>query len=281
MEEKMKIDREKVKRVFQEYTNTYDSTDEKIKLKIGHTYRVAALCERIVAAEQMDAEDMDLAWLLGMLHDVGRFEQLRRYNTFSDADSIDHAKLGADILFGTDAAGQKMEEKDGYGQDGSGERKRILDYIDCRKEDALIETAIRQHSAFRLTEGLDERTVKFCHILRDADKVDILRVNVEVPLEEIYNTTTQELRNAMVTEEVLQSFYEHHAVLRSLKKTPVDHVVGHISLVYELVYPESRRAMKEQGYLDQLLNFETENPKTREQFVLIREEMKRFLAENG
>ena len=41
----------------------------------------------------MDAADVDLAWLLGMLHDVGRFEQLRRYGTFIDADSTDHAQL--------------------------------------------------------------------------------------------------------------------------------------------------------------------------------------------
>ena len=83
----MKIERERVRETFREYTDAYDATDEKIKLKIDHTYRVAELCERIAKAEQM-------------VHDVGRFEQLRRYGTFSDADSIDHAALGADILFG-------------------------------------------------------------------------------------------------------------------------------------------------------------------------------------
>ena len=46
-------------------------------------------------------------------------------------------------------------------------------------------------------------------------------------------------------------------MLRSLKKTAVDNVVGHISLVYELVYPESCRIVKRQGYLDRLMNFES------------------------
>ena len=62
-------------------------------------YRVAALCERIAKAAGMCAYDVELAWLSGMLHDVGRFEQIKRYNTFSDADSVDHAKFGADLLF--------------------------------------------------------------------------------------------------------------------------------------------------------------------------------------
>ena len=43
----MKINREHIKNTFQEYTDRYDSTDPKIKLKIDHTYRVADLSERI------------------------------------------------------------------------------------------------------------------------------------------------------------------------------------------------------------------------------------------
>ena len=42
----MKVERERVRETFREYTDAYDATDEKIKLKIDHTYRVAELCER-------------------------------------------------------------------------------------------------------------------------------------------------------------------------------------------------------------------------------------------
>ncbi len=258
----MKIERERVRETFREYTDAYDATDEKIKLKIDHTYRVAELCERIAKAERMEKTEVDLAWLLGMLHDVGRFEQLRRYGTFSEADSIDHAALGADILFGGPlSAGKGL----------------IRTYVDDAAEDEVIETAIRVHSAYRIPEGLAPRTEKLCHILRDADKIDILRVNVDVPLEEIYNTTTEELRNAAVTPAVMDSFYEHQATLRSIKRTPVDHVVGHISLVFELVFPESVRIVKEQGYLEKLLHFESRNTVTNAQFAELRAEMERYL----
>ena len=147
------------------------------------------------------------------------------------------------------------------------------------EEDVLIETAIRVHNRYRVPEGLPARTEKLSHILRDADKIDILKVNVEVPLEEIYNTTTAELRNAEVSEAVMESFYEHKATLRDIRQTIVDHVVGHISLVYELVFPESLRIAKEQGYLDQLMHFESKNVKTMEQFAELRAEMERYLME--
>ena len=94
----MKINREHIKKTFQEYTDRYDSANPKIKLKIDHTYRVANLCEQIAQSLELSAAEVDLAWLSGMLHDVGRFEQLRRYNTFSDAQSIDHARFAVELL---------------------------------------------------------------------------------------------------------------------------------------------------------------------------------------
>ena len=246
----MEINRELVKETFHNYTDAYDSSDEKIRLKIAHTYRVAALCARIARAEGMSAEDIELAWLLGMLHDVGRFEQLRRYGTFL-------AALGADILF----------------SDG-----KIRDYLADAQEDVRIETAIRLHNVYRLPGHLDARTERLANVLRDADKIDILRVNVEVPMEEILDVTTDQLRCCEVSGEVMESFFTHSAALWSIRHTAADHVVGYISLVFELVFPESFRITAEQGYLNRLLHFESRNPKTREQFAVLREEMERYLG---
>ena len=58
---------------------------------------LAAICKAISLG--LDKADTDLAWLIGMLHDIGRFEQLKNYGTFSDADSIDHAHYGVHLLF--------------------------------------------------------------------------------------------------------------------------------------------------------------------------------------
>lgn len=95
----MKIDRIKAEKVFRDYVSAYNAQDDKVRLKIEHTFRVAVLCEKIAASLGMAEDERDLAWFTGLLHDVGRFEQLRNYGTFIDAESIDHAMYGAQILF--------------------------------------------------------------------------------------------------------------------------------------------------------------------------------------
>ena len=93
------IDRMHVKEAFKAYVSDYDLSDVKVKLKVDHTYRVAAMCDAITEDLGLSAADRDLAWLSGMLHDIGRFEQLRQYHTFQDRLSCNHAMLSADILF--------------------------------------------------------------------------------------------------------------------------------------------------------------------------------------
>ena len=95
----MHINKEHVLSAFDRYTSAYDVTDVKVKLKIDHTYRVAELCDRISDSLHLSHEDRDIAWLSGMLHDIGRFEQLRRYHTFMDKISCNHAALSAEVLF--------------------------------------------------------------------------------------------------------------------------------------------------------------------------------------
>lgn len=247
------MDREKVKAAFRSYAAAYDMDDPKIALKVAHTYRVAALCERIGTAAGVD--DPGFAWLSGMLHDIGRFEQVRRYNTFMDAQSVDHAQLGADLLF----------------CDGLLERFVSEDEWRNPADRQLLERAIRNHNRFRLEEGLSERERSYCNVLRDADKVDIFRVNCETPLEDIYNLATDELRSSAVGEGAKAAFENRSALLRTLKTEPIDHLVGHICLVFELVYPLSRQIAHEQGYVDQMLSFESDNPDTQAWFAHMRE----------
>ncbi len=249
------MNRDKVKAEFARYVEAYDATDPKIALKVAHTYRVAALCERIGGSVGVD--DPGLAWLCGMLHDIGRFEQVRVYGTFVDAHSVDHAQLGADLLFKEDLL----------------ERFVAPDEWDNPADRQLLERAIRNHNRFRLEDGLDERTRTYCNVLRDADKIDIFRVNCETPLEDIYNLTTEELRSSAVGKGARDAFDGRTALLRSLKEEPIDHLVGHICLVFELVYPLSTKIAREQGYVDRMLSFESDNPETREWFAHMREEI--------
>ncbi|HCS15123.1 MAG TPA: metal-dependent phosphohydrolase [Lachnospiraceae bacterium] len=288
----MKINREHIKKTFQEYTDRYDSTNPKIKLKIDHTYRVANLCEQIAQSLELSAAEVDLAWLSGMLHDVGRFEQLRRYNTFSDAQSIDHARFAVELLYDEGLIADYVPEISTtelvadartWRSMGGANESPTAQSEDMPLSDILqtLRIAIGEHSAYRIQKGLDERTRMFCQILRDADKVDIFRVICDTPMEEVYGFQTKDILRSAITPEVMQAFYEHHAVLRKLKKCPADYIVAHGSLTFELVYPESLRIAKEQGYLKQMMSFQSENPDTAEIFEDLRKDLNGYLEERS
>lgn len=277
------INRKNVINAFAEYVRNYDPSDEKIKLKIDHTYRVAGLCQRIAESLGLSEPDVDIAWLLGMLHDIGRFEQIRRFGIFNDAQSVDHAEFGADLLF---KEGLIRKFAEGYYEEcelarsGNEEAEQIIKNNEYHNKDTgLLELAIRQHNKYRVKEDLTERQRMFCDILRDADKVDIFKVNADIPMEIIYDVTTEKLKSGVISKEVLESFYKRETVLKSVRKSAVDHIVGHISLLFELVYKESYRQAKEQGYVYKLLDFKSDVPEVNAEFGDMRKYVDEFLME--
>lgn len=277
------INRKNVINAFAEYVRNYDPSDEKIKLKIDHTYRVAGLCQRIAESLGLSEPDVDIAWLLGMLHDIGRFEQIRRFGTFNDAQSVDHAEFGADLLF---KEGLIRKFAEGYYEEcelaepeNQEDEQIIKNNEHHNKDTGLLEMEIRQHNKYRVKEDLTERQRMFCDILRDADKVDIFKVNADIPMEIIYDVTTEELKNGIITKEVLESFYKKETVLKSVRRSAVDHIVGHISLLFELVYKESYRQAREQGYVYKLLDFKSDVPEVNAEFGDMRKYVDEFLME--
>lgn len=238
-------DRKHAEAAFYAYTSRYDTDNSMIRHKVDHTLRVAGNCERIARSLELDEERVSFAWFLGLLHDIGRFEQVRRYGTFVDSVSVDHAEFGADLLFregliGSFCGGNLPEEWK-----------------------ALLETAIRQHNKLTLPDGLDGQTRCFCDLIRDADKVDIFRVVTELPFEKRVGTSKGLFSEGdEANDEVMDCVYRHCCVPRASRKTRFEGLISHGCLAFELVYPESRKICREQGWLSRLLaeNGEDETP---------------------
>lgn len=250
------VNKERAEQTFLEYASHYNMEDPKIRLKVGHTLRVAGLCERIAGSLDLNPEEKDLAWMIGLLHDIGRFEQVRIYHTFRDAESVNHAQFSADLLF-----------RDGM----------IRDYTAVSDRYRIMETAIRYHNAYRLPESLTEQERTYSQILRDADKIDILRVNRETPMTQIYNLPEEAFLTSGISDPVYEDMLAHRDVNRANSRTGVDFLMGHIAFVFGLVYPISFRIVEEQGYLEQMLAFESRNERTRERMNRIRKEVRDYI----
>ena len=258
------IDRSKVRQAFEEYTSHYDPEDYKIVLKIRHTYRVADLSDRIAESLGLSGPDRDLAWLIGMLHDIGRFEQVRRYNTFIDANSVNHAHLSADLLFKEgliDAFVSVHKTSEAGPGDQSAEAL------------PLIEKAVRFHNMLALPEELTDRERLFCQIIRDADKVDILWIMYVTPIEEIYRVTREDLLDSPISPAVYEDIMAGRTVDRKGVCTAMDRRLSHLAFVNGLMYPESRKLVKEQGTLNSLLDMDSRHEETKKQIEMIRRKL--------
>ena len=262
------IDKRRAEEVFNEYTSGYDPEDSMINHKIEHTFRVAGNCEQIAVSLDMNSDLTEFAWFLGLLHDIGRFEQVRRYGTFVDSVSVDHAEFGADLLFNEGLIrsfpiGNLSEEWIG-----------------------LLETAIRLHNKLRLPEDQDERTRCFCEIIRDADKLDIFRVVYELPFEKRIGSSRNLLQEeGEAGSAVMDCVLQHRCVPRALLKNRFEGRIAHCCMAFELVFPESRRIAREQGFLSRLLaeydaDGKTEwNEKERAQLRVVRKEIEKAWGE--
>ena len=138
---------------FDKYTSNYNLNDPKIKLKYDHSIRVMKLSKKYATKLGYSKEDVELATLIGLLHDIGRFEQIKVYNTFDDSKSIDHALYGVKVLF---------------------EDNLIEEFWNKKEDYEIIKTAIYNHNKYKIENIKDERILMHTKLIRDTDKVEII-----------------------------------------------------------------------------------------------------------
>lgn len=230
------FDKDHEKEVFSSYADQYDTRNILVFHKIEHTFRVAELSEVYAKELGMSVPDSNLAWFLGLLHDIGRFEQIRRFGTFVDSHSVDHAELSGDILF-------REGLIDRFSKEGLPEDWQTI-----------AETAIRQHNKLKLPDTLEARTRRFAEILRDADKTDIFRVIASIPFKDRIGSSKASFRDTgEASPEVMECVLQHRCVPAGLRRSHFEGRVSHCCMAFELAFEVSRRTVREQGYLQALL----------------------------
>lgn len=226
------IDMHKAKLVFKEYVSNYDASNLKISRKIEHTLRTADVARKIAEGMNLENSDIELASLIGLLHDLGRFEQIRIYDTYNDSISIDHAKQSNIVLF-----------EEGY----------IRKFIDEDIYDDIIKTAIWNHNKASIEEGLDEKTLLHSKIIRDADKTDIFEVfRRETAGKGLYDY--DKIGMYQITNEVFDEMKQCRQIDRRILKNDLDWFVSNLSYIFDYNFKPGLNIVKEKGYVDFMIN---------------------------
>ena len=138
---------------FANYVGDFDLNNPKISKKIKHTYRVVELAREMANKLNLPKEDTEILLKVALLHDIGRFYQVKINNSFSDF-KFDHSDYGIKYLF-----------NEGH----------IREYNDNEKTYEIIKKAIYYHN--KHTDDippLDDYTKMFVDLIRDIDKIDII-----------------------------------------------------------------------------------------------------------
>jgi hypothetical protein len=166
-----------------------------------------------------------------LLHDIGRFEQYRRYRTFVDSKSENHAALGVKII----EENRLLKE---FGPDSA----------------AIIRRAVACHNRLGVPEDGGEKFLLILRMLRDADKIDIWRVVTG------YYHRPDNSRNPAVeldlpdTDDISDAVYRELAAGRSARMADLevlnDFKLLQIGWVFDLNFPRSFELVLERRYLE-------------------------------
>ena len=71
-------------KLFNNYVKNYDLTDLNIMRKYHHSFRVMERAGEIAKSLNLNSLEKDLVLICGLFHDIARFYQWEKYNTYKD-----------------------------------------------------------------------------------------------------------------------------------------------------------------------------------------------------
>ena len=213
--------------------------NQNIELKERHTLNVSKHARNIAKSLNLKEEEVNTAEIIGLYHDIGRFEQFRTYKTFRDNISENHATLGIKIL----------------------KENKILEELSDSRQKIIIK-AISLHNTKELPSNLPKEEALYCKLIRDADKLDIFRVIIE------YENERQNNPNPAMdylpftlgyNKELLNDILLDRKISNNLLKNYNDRKLYELSWILDLNFQFSFNYIKEKNVLKMLINCLPEN----------------------
>lgn len=224
------------------FVHDYPDLKENILIKADHSRKVHQEILGIVKSLELSERELFLAELIGLFHDVGRFKQYVKYQTFSDSQSQNHAELGVEVL----------------------KEHNVLNEL-IPEEQELIFKSILNHSRAEILPDVDEKVIFFSRLIRDADKLDIWRL-----ITEYYMVKDQRENKTLVldlpdTEEISDAVYHsiinRQVILKESMKTVSDFKLMQIAWLFDLNFDYSIIKLYEKGYLKKIFDSLPSNEK--------------------
>ncbi len=218
------MDFEMCKKAFEEYVKDYDQKEENIALKYHHSYAVSELMAELAFRLQLSKEERVVAQIIGLLHDIGRFEQWKKYHSFRDSN-VDHADASCIYLF---------------------EEGHIRDFVESNQYDSIIEKAIRYHNKLSCPK-MNAKESLFSKMIRDMDKVDIYK-QTAIHKEQTFDCDK-------ISKEALEEFKKEKPLKKIRdQKYESDKILVQLAFLFDINFDESFDILVETDNFDLYLS---------------------------
>lgn len=209
--------------IFWNFIACYDAQNSNILRKIIHSFSVAEKCFAIACQLKLDKKQRELAYLVGLFHDIGRFEQWKLYQTFNDKISVDHGDLGEQML---------------------AKNREMFDLSE--RQFQVFVLAIKYHT--KQYVGSDEDIILYNTIVKNADAYSnvITTANGAQPM-----TTNDD----GYTKQILHDFLQLKPLWIYSPKTKLDRALMLTACTYYVKYDFLRSEILQKNYIDAI--FET------------------------
>lgn len=224
---------------FNNYYNSFKELTESQRLNFGikkeHSLRVADIALFISDKLEWTDEERQIAFLVGLLHDIGRFRQIVEFDTFHDDKSVDHAENAVKIL----------------------KEENLFEALNVGNKE-LVFAAILNHNKFKIQEGLTGQELLHAKLVRDADKMDIFRVLTEYYIKRtgtVNHTLTLELpKGTTVSPAVAKEVLAGKMVSKRNLASEMDVKIMQLSWVYDLNFRPTFEYLVKNRYLENVYN---------------------------
>jgi putative nucleotidyltransferase with HDIG domain len=235
MEEWVNLSKKRFDEYYNSFTGLSQEQENNFTIKKEHSHRVAEICYSLAEKLKLGDEDKYLAFYIGLFHDIGRFKQLLEFNTFNDSKSVDHAEYSVAVL-----------KEGNFGAMLNDEQFQL----------ALF--SIQNHNKLNIPKGLSGDKLLFSQLIRDADKLDILKV-----LTDYYSnakarpnhTLTWEMpKGVAVSPEVKKQILSGKLVSKEKVQNELDIKVMQLSWVYDINFKPSFEFIVQKRFLENIYN---------------------------
>ncbi len=209
---------------FTSYVNdNYDINNKLIKEKYDHSIRVSMLMIDLALRLNLDDNDIYLAFLIGLFHDLGRFREVVRNNRFDNL-TFDHGAYSNKILF-----------NDGF----------INNYNVSKEDYLVVKKAIYFHNKKDIDKPLNEKEMLYAKMIRDMDKLDIISVMIKKGILNFNNTPNKI---------VLSNYFTNDTIDLKSIKSKTDLTILYLSFIRDLNFNESHDMAIERRDLNKIVS---------------------------